>query len=61
MSKWAKKIIIVVAYPDRDAGNDSKEFRLVFGSWNLEIHSVISLHIDFNYAKSIDFTTDIST
>ena len=30
MSKWAKKIIIVVAYPDRGAGNDSKPLGLAF-------------------------------
>ena len=35
--------------------------RLIFGSWNLDIHSLISLHMDFNYANSMDFTIDIST
>ena len=30
MSKWAKKIIIVVAYPDSGAGNDSKPLGLAF-------------------------------
>ena len=30
MSKWAKQIIIVVAYPDRGAGNNSKPLGLAF-------------------------------
>ena len=31
MSKWAENTIIVVAYPDRGAGNDPKPFFLCLG------------------------------
>ena len=58
MSKWAKKIIIVVAYPDRGAGNDSKLLGLAFhhqGStllhweiweyWSASAREVCSLYV----------------
>ena len=44
MSKSAKKPIIVVAYPDRGAGNDPKLF---FGGWGVVVHHQVSTYLQW--------------
>ena len=61
--KFANYAIYIMTswYPCETHGCLSNRFRFIFGSWNLDIHSLISLHMDFNCAKFTDFTIDIST